>query len=112
MNHFDDIGRDFEQSQSRRGFLGWLKKVAAGASLAVVGLSLANPRNVLAESDCTPCTGCSSSCNYDKNHCGDTYPWLLSWTFYSGCTPPGCTTSGGSCCIYECGCDPCHNQCC
>jgi len=112
VNNFDDLGKDFEQSRSRRGFLGWLKKVASGASLAVIGLSLANPRTVLAESDCTPCTGCSSSCTYDKNRCGDTYPWLLSWVFYSGCTPPGCTTTPGSCCVYQCNCDPCSVKCC
>jgi hypothetical protein len=114
MNNFDGFGKEFEQLRSRRGFLSWLKRVAGGASLAVIGLSIADPKNVFADPNCTPCSGCDMiSCTYEKNHCGATYPWLFYYKFYTGCVPPGCTTNYNSCCVYECSCSPCNdNNCC
>lgn len=94
-----------EQTQSRRSFFTWAGQVAAGVSVAGIGLGLANPMDTLAASlskpanaqhsrntpDCLACpsagTYCCSSCNVDAN-CPQGHNFI-KYNYAGGCYYPG-----------------------
>ncbi len=89
--------------RSRRKFFIWIGQVVAGASLAAIGLGLADPQKVLADPDCTPCEGCVVvSClpnGYCKAH-NPEYPNLITYKLKQGCVQTGCYNSQAD--YYEC----------
>ncbi len=50
MSNSKNINQRFEESQSRRRFVKWMGQIAAGASLATIGLGITNPLDALAAS--------------------------------------------------------------
>ncbi len=46
----EHLKQRFEESQSRRRFVKWMGQIAAGASLATIGLGITNPLDALAAS--------------------------------------------------------------
>ena len=46
----ENIKQQFEESHSRRRFVKWMGQIAAGASLATIGLGITNPLDALAAS--------------------------------------------------------------
>jgi hypothetical protein len=97
-----NILHDSETARSRRSLFKWMKQVAAGTSLAAVGLGLANAKTALANPNCTPCSGCQVvSCQVSgtcRAHDPNT-PILVTYQTLSGCVPPGCTMSSN---LFEC----------
>ncbi|HVB21218.1 MAG TPA: hypothetical protein VNG51_04655 [Ktedonobacteraceae bacterium] len=97
-----DTSNQPEQLQSRRKFFVWAGQLAAGFSIAGVGLGLLDPKAALAEPECTPCSGCVVvSCNESgacKAHNPAT-PLEIEYKLRLGCVPPGCTFSAP---YYEC----------
>jgi len=91
-----------EPSQPRRKFFVWVGQIIAGASLAGIGLGLVDPKAVLADPECTPCSGCKIlSCTYSGT-CraqNPNTPYLVEYQAYVGCVPPGCTLAPPA---YEC----------
>lgn len=107
-----------EQPSSRRSFFTWVGQVAAGASLAAIGLGLANPESVLAASkpsikhgpntpNCIPCpTGCQvTRCIQNGGGCPE---YQVTYVVYHGgcapCNPSQHTVCNGTCCIDSCIC--------
>lgn len=97
-------GQELEQSRSRRGFFKWIGQVAAGASLASIGLGLTNIKNALA--NCIVCDGCqviscmaSGTCRAED----PLKPVRVTYKLFYGCV------TGGSCPynIY----DACNSSC-
>lgn len=93
----ENIKQQFEESQSRRRFVKWVGQIAAGASLATLGLGITNPLNALAASkkqaipDCfqCPCDGCTgivcmtNTACYPHGNCG-----RFIVTYKGGCVNP------------------------
>ena len=119
-SNFNDREQKREQVQARRRFLTWAGQIAAGISLAGIGLSGANTMNALAASrsanaanqqlrpDCIPCpsygTFCCRSCFTDSN-CQPGGHTALTYYYSGGCVPPGqlCPTHVGcSRCVSSC----------
>lgn len=98
-----NLSNSSEPSQPRRKFFIWIGQLAAGFSLAGLGLDLLNPKVVQADPECTPCSGCSVvSCTYSgtcRVHDPST-PYEVGYRLYQGCTPPPCTLSQQT--YYEC----------
>lgn len=87
----ENLGKELEQSRSRRGFFNWIGQVVAGASLAGIGLGLAKPLTALAAPDCTPCTGCNIISSYVDHACcpNTNYQWYTKYQALTGCIYPG-----------------------
>ncbi len=82
---------NIEQPRSRRGFLTWVGQVAAGVSIAGIGLGLVKPLEAFAAPDCNPCTGCKILCEaYNTACCPGSHPILMQVQNITGCVPPGC----------------------
>lgn len=85
---------NIEQPRSRRGFLTWVGQVAAGVSIAGIGLGLVKPLEAFAAPECNPCTGCRILCQEDRIACcPEGYPIFMKIQSISGCVPPGCVYS-------------------
>ncbi len=48
MSNLENSNQRFEEAQSRRCFVKWIGQIVAGASLATIGLGIANPLDALA----------------------------------------------------------------
>ena len=91
------------QSKPRRRFMKWVGQATAGASLAALGLGLANSKAAWAKPDCTPCSGCVVvSCSH-SGKCPANTPNLITYELKQGCIEFGCTYSSY---YYEC-----HDDC-
>lgn len=126
-SHRDGV-QEREPSNSRRRFFVWVGQVAAGTSLASIGLSLTNPRSVTAaaangsapsityQPDCIPCTAhCVFGYCSNDNCSPPLNPYSIRYTVYQqACIQPGqsCPYTvhqycGSSCCAGvpgNCGC--------
>lgn len=108
-NTSENFGNEPKQSRSRRGFIQWIGQVAAGISIAGIGLGLVKPTYAKStEPDCLQickpyCT--VHSCVLDGNceHSGQGGYYLI-WSYYSGCEP-NCQYHQYSGCAYNC--SPC-----
>ena len=105
----ENIKQRFEESQSRRHFVKWVGQIAAGASLATIGLGITNPLDVLAANkkatipNCyqCPCNGCQDVVCYFSVSCrGNCAREIL--TYQGGCvgSPSECpvTIQQAGCC--------------
>ncbi len=93
INKPKENGLDLEQVRSRRSVFKWIGQVAAGASLAGIGLGLANPLNALAASKgtdmprCIPCELChTTSCQGGICEPPENY---VTYKYYKGCVFQG-----------------------
>src|ERR1017187_965433 len=100
LRNADEVDK---QHLARRVFFAWVGQVAAGASLAGIGLGFVNPATALADSkasrladtslrpDCNPCpspgTFCCRSCVTDSN-CQPGGHLALTYDFNGGCVIP------------------------
>ena len=85
-----NISHDSETS--RRSLFKWMGQVAAGASLAALGLGLANTKSALAQPNCIPCEGCvvvSCTVNGACRANNPSTPLLITYQVYQGCVPVG-----------------------
>lgn len=111
-NKFENVGQSFSQITSRRGIFKWMGQIAAGASIAGIGLNIANPLTAQAESNqptigyradkygnpdqpnCIPCSGCSVVSCAPNGNCragNQQAPILVHYHQYYGCIAPGGT---------------------
>lgn len=118
-NRLDNGGQEREPGRSRRVFLTWVGQVAAGISLAGIGLGLTNPSSVFAEGnvafatdkpavpDCIQCppagTFCCRSCDKDSNCQPGGYA-AITYNYTGGCIPSGECPTTEACfrCVSSC----------
>ena len=99
----DNLLHDRETPRSRRSLMKWAGQIAAGTSLAAIGLGLSRVNTALAQPDCTPCSGCvltSCAVNGQCRANDPNAPLMIGYRLRLGCVPPGCYTS--STIYYEC----------
>lgn len=110
-------GQDHQQFSSRRGFFQWVGQVAAGASLAGIGLGLTNPLNAFAANksdagkhhpNCISCDSCKITNCVRSSGCleGTGMPFRVSYIQYYGCVTHGtCPSYNAVVCADSCCCD-------
>lgn len=110
LNEHNDLEQEHEQFHSRRRFFAWAGQIAAGVSLAGIGLGLTDPLKALAATkpqsamthkrvrpDCYPCpdpgTFCCRSC-FTDSHCQPGGHTALTYDYNGGCVsnPSDCPT--------------------
>lgn len=96
---------DTESPRSRRSLFKWLGQVAAGATVAGIGLSALNTQAAHAASPDSACVGCTLIACYAGGGCGGDYPFEVQCRSYSG--QPPCTSQY----VYGCASD-CQNATC
>jgi hypothetical protein len=133
-NNHNSLEDEFTQSRSRRSFFSWIGKIVGGASIAGIGLRIADSpaafaadsqatspaqiailaqslkfkRSKSTEPGCIDCSDCVLlQCTYDTTDC-PTFPYnyLLEWEVDTGCAPH-CNTTYNFACATHCF-DPCN----
>ncbi len=95
-NNTNDTDLERQHVNSRRAVLKWMGQIVSGASLAAIGLGLADPKKAFAMPGCIKCPiGCIVSTCIGNPPCSENLRYyVVSANYVGGCEINGhCTTT-------------------